>query len=214
MVEIFSAGEGEYTEKKSKFLGVVASVKSEEEAVAFLEAKKKQYHDARHNCSAWRICGASGEVTSRFSDDGEPSGTAGKPMLEVLEGAGVVNAICVVTRYFGGVLLGTGGLVRAYTESAKRALAAAQTMERRQGQRLSIATDYHGYGKIEYLLRAAEVPIVDTRYESEVILSCVVAPDQKGRLEAQIVEATSGLARLEYGEETGFAVLNGEVVFL
>ena len=214
MYEIFASGEGEYTEKKSRFISMVASVKSEEEAMAFLESKKKQYYDARHNCSAWRLCDASGEIRSRFSDDGEPSGTAGKPILEVLEGSGLVNAVCVVTRYFGGVLLGTGGLVRAYTEGAKRAVAAAKTGERRQGIFFDIETDYHGYGKVEYLLRAADVAIISIEYEAGVVLKTIVEEEQLTRLKQQFTEATAGQAVMKEGDAAGFAVIDGEVVLL
>lgn len=214
MYEILEEGFGEYTEKKSRFLGVIASVKSEEEAAAFLEAKKKHYHDARHNCSAYRICSDSGKIISRFSDDGEPSGTAGKPILDVLEGEGLVNAICVVTRYFGGVLLGTGGLVRAYTEGAKRSAAAAKKAKRMQGTCLEIETDYHGYGKIEYLLRTSDIPIISTEYGAGVTISAMVPPEGKGSLAARINEATNGLAKVKFGEERGYALLDGRVVFL
>lgn len=214
MYEIFEAGEGEYTEKKSRFIGCVVSIKSEEEALRFIEAKKKQYHDARHNCSAYIVADADGQTMSKFSDDGEPSGTAGRPMLEVLEGAGLVNAVCVVTRYFGGVLLGTGGLVRAYTESAKRAVAAARLVERRQGLPLSVRTDYNGYGRIEYLLRESNVPIIDTRYEADVVIECIVPVKEAKRLESRIVEATSGTAEMVFREETGFGVADdGTVIF-
>ena len=111
-------GESELTEKRSRFLGHLRRVESEEEAKAFILQIKKQYHDARHNCWCWRI----GDDLERFSDDGEPQGSAGKPMLEVFRREDVTNLVCVVTRYFGGVLLGTGGLSRAYAGAAKEAL--------------------------------------------------------------------------------------------
>ena len=111
-------GESELTEKRSRFLGHLRRVDSEEEAKAFILQIKKQYHDARHNCWCWRI----GDDLERFSDDGEPQGSAGKPMLEVFRREDVTNLVCVVTRYFGGVLLGTGGLSRAYAGAAKEAL--------------------------------------------------------------------------------------------
>ena len=115
------AGEAEFTEKRSSFLGHVRPVETEEAAKEFIAAMKKQYHDARHNCWCYRIQGG----PERYSDDGEPQGSAGIPMLEVFKRAEVTNVVCVVTRYFGGVLLGTGGLLRAYTKSAKDALDAA-----------------------------------------------------------------------------------------
>ncbi|MBR4474855.1 MAG: YigZ family protein [Oscillospiraceae bacterium] len=111
-------GESELTEKRSRFLGHLRRVDSGEEAKAFILQIKKQYHDARHNCWCWRI----GDDLERFSDDGEPQGSAGKPMLEVFRREDVTNLVCVVTRYFGGVLLGTGGLSRAYAGAAKEAL--------------------------------------------------------------------------------------------
>ena len=214
MYEIFEAGEGEYTEKKSRFIGCVVSVKDEDEALQFIEGKKKQYHDARHNCSAFITAEPDGKTKSRFSDDGEPSGTAGRPILEVLEGAGLVNAACVVTRYFGGVLLGTGGLVRAYTESAKQAVAAAKLIQRQQGIPLSVRTDYNGYGRIEYLLREKGVPITDTRYEADVEVECVVPIELVKQMESRIVEATSGTAEISFGKETGFGIIEGQVVWL
>lgn len=111
-------GSSELTEKRSRFLGHLRGVETEEEAKAFIQEIKKQYHDARHNCWCWRL----GDGLERFSDDGEPQGSAGKPMLEVFRREEVTNLVCVVTRYFGGVLLGTGGLSRAYSGAAKEAL--------------------------------------------------------------------------------------------
>lgn len=117
-------GETEYVEKRSRFLGHVKHVTTEDEARDFIAGMKKKYHDARHNCWCYIVPGA-----ERYSDDGEPQGTAGIPMLEVFRKAGVGEVVCVVTRYFGGVLLGTGGLLRAYTKAAKDALSAAGIVE-------------------------------------------------------------------------------------
>ena len=147
---LLSGGQGEYEEKKSRFIATVRSVQTEEEAVSFIEEMKKKYWDARHNCSAFCI-GSRGELT-RCSDDGEPSGTAGRPMLEVLLGSGVRNVAVVVTRYFGGVLLGTGGLVRAYTQAVKEGLAACEIGIMRQGTELLIEAEYNDIGKVLYLL--------------------------------------------------------------
>lgn len=129
-------GEGEYEEKKSRFIAKIVPAASEEEAVAFIDLVKKKYYDARHHCPAL-IIGRNREVT-RCSDDGEPGGTAGKPILEVMLGAEITNAVMVVTRYFGGTLLGTGGLVRAYTQAAKAALADAKTATMRYGTRITV----------------------------------------------------------------------------
>ena len=212
MMEIFSPGEGEYTEKKSRFIGELISARSGQEAAAFVEAKRKQYHDARHHCSAYVIAGSDGQAVSRFSDDGEPSGTAGKPILEVLEGQSLVNAVCVVTRYFGGVLLGTGGLVRAYTQAAKAAVDAAVLVERQQGFPLSITTDYTDYGRLEYLLRDQNIPIVDSRFEANVILECMVPVCLRDNLTSRITEATGAKALLEYKDETGFGVAGEKII--
>lgn len=152
--------QAELVEKKSRFIATIRPVSSEEEAVAFIEEMKKKYYDARHNCSAF-VIGSKGELT-RSSDDGEPSGTAGRPMLEVLTGSGIRNIAVVVTRYFGGVLLGTGGLVRAYSGAVKMALEQCETITRRYGVQMLIKTDYNGVGKIQYLLGSKDVVIQDS----------------------------------------------------
>ena len=128
---VYQGGEGEIVEKKSRFIATVKPVESEEEAVAFINEMKKKYWDARHNCSAF-VIGEHQELT-RCSDDGEPAQTAGRPMLDVLLKEGITNVAVVVTRYFGGVLLGTGGLVRAYQKAVQEGLAASQIIEKRSG---------------------------------------------------------------------------------
>ena len=147
---VYEGGEGELIEKKSRFIATVIPAESEEEALAFIEAMKKKYWNATHNCSAY-VIGEKGQL-KRCSDDGEPSGTAGRPMLEVLEGEGIRNVAVVVTRYFGGTLLGTGGLVRAYSASVKAGLASSVIITKIPGVKLKIETDYTGLGKIQYLL--------------------------------------------------------------
>ena len=127
---VYEGGEGEVVEKKSRFIATVKPVESEEEAVAFINEMKKKYWDARHNCSAF-VIGANQELT-RCSDDGEPAQTAGRPMLDVLLKEGITNVAVVVTRYFGGVLLGTGGLVRAYQKAVQEGLAASTIIEKRE----------------------------------------------------------------------------------
>ena len=139
---LLKEAQGEIEEKKSRFICVVRPVHSEQEAAAFIEEVKKKYWDARHNCSAF-VLGNRQELT-RCSDDGEPGGTAGRPMLEVLLGEGLCDVAAVVTRYFGGTLLGTGGLVRAYSGAVKEALAYAETGTMRYGMKLLIETDYNG----------------------------------------------------------------------
>ena len=135
-------GDAEYVEKRSRFLGKVRHVESEEEARAFIEAMKKQYHDARHNC--WCYLLKNGVL--RYSDDGEPQGTAGQPMLEVFNREGVTDVVCVVTRYFGGVLLGAGPLLRAYQTTAKETLNAAGVSVVRRWVELTIPCGYNLLG--------------------------------------------------------------------
>lgn len=136
--------------KRSRFIAALRPVQSEEEARAFLEEIRRKNRDARHNCSAFRI-GAPKQVLERSSDDGEPQGTAGKPMLELLKGQQLYDVCAVVTRYFGGILLGTGGLVRAYSDALKEALSTAQTAKLQEGARVRVDCDYSFSGKVRYL---------------------------------------------------------------
>lgn len=191
--------QAELVEKKSRFIATIRPVSSEEEAVAFIEEMKKKYYDARHNCSAF-VIGSKGELT-RSSDDGEPSGTAGRPMLEVLTGSGIRNIAAVVTRYFGGVLLGTGGLVRAYSGAVKMALDQCETITRRYGVQMLIKTDYNGVGKIQYLLGSKDVVIQDSVYAADVQMTVLVPIEEYDRLCKELVEATNGRVGLEEVEK-------------
>lgn len=191
-------GTGEIVEKKSRFIADVQAVSTEEEATAFVEAQKKRYWDARHHCYAY-ILGEQGQIL-RFSDDGEPSGTAGRPILEVLTGSGIRNLVLVVTRYFGGTLLGTGGLVRAYTQAAQAGLAACQTATMRYGHELTVETDYNGIGKLQYLLGQRGIPIEESTYTEQVIMVCRVPLEEKDGLLKEITEATSGAARVQVSD--------------
>ena len=146
---VYEGGTGEIVEKKSRFIANVRPVETEEEALAFIEEMKKKYWDARHNCSAY-ILGERQEQM-RCSDDGEPSQTAGKPMMDVLDGAGLTNTAVVVTRYFGGTLLGTGGLVRAYSAAVQEGLKNSRIITKYWGTELLVGTDYNGIGKLQYL---------------------------------------------------------------
>ena len=191
--------QAELVEKKSRFIATIRPVSSEEEAVAFIEEMKKKYYDARHNCSAF-VIGSKGELT-RSSDDGEPSGTAGRPMLEVLTGSGIRNIAVVVTRYFGGVLLGTGGLVRAYSGAVKMALEQCETITRLYGVQMLIKTDYNGVGKIQYLLGSKDVVIQDSVYAADVQMTVLVPIEEYDRLCKELVETTNGRVGLEEVEK-------------
>lgn len=184
----------EIVEKKSRFIADLMPVQSEEEAAAFIESIRKKYWDARHHCSAF-VIGDRGQLT-RCSDDGEPSGTAGKPMLEVLLGQEVRNAVAVVTRYFGGTLLGTGGLVRAYTQAVQAGLEASDIVTMRYGSELELITDYNGIGKVQYILGQRGLEIGNSEYTDIVTLRLMVPGELVKELEQELTEATAGRIRI------------------
>lgn len=198
---VLEGGVGEIVEKKSRFIATVRKAESEEEAAAFIEEMKKKYWDASHNCSAFVI--GRGSVT-RCSDDGEPSGTAGRPMLEVLLGEGVCNLAVVVTRYFGGTLLGTGGLVRAYGAAVKAGLAESVIVTMRYGCMLRLSTDYTDIGKIQYLLGKQGLAAQNASYTDKVSLEVVVPAEDEARLAKELTEATAGRVGLETVERRYF----------
>lgn len=194
-IMLSKGAEAELVEKKSRFIATVRPVSTEEEAVAFIDEMKKKYYDARHNCSAV-VIGSKAQLT-RSSDDGEPSGTAGRPMLEVLLGSEIRNIAVVVTRYFGGTLLGTGGLVRAYSGVVKEALEKCETVRQHYGVKLKIKTDYNGVGKIQYLLASKGIEIRDSVYAADVEMIVIVPIEEYDRLYKELVEATNARAGLE-----------------
>ena len=157
---VTTGGQAEIVEKKSRFIAQVFPVQTSEEAYADLAAVRKQYWDARHSCHAF-VIGPNNE-TAHSSDDGEPQGTAGKPILQVLTGSEIRDCLIVVTRYFGGVLLGTGGLVRAYTQAAKAGLDASEISSRQDGWLLTIRCSYEQLGKVQYLIGASSCPVTAT----------------------------------------------------
>lgn len=207
---IYQGGAGEIVEKKSRFIATVAPVRTEQEALDFIAARKKEYWDARHNCFAYII--GSHQETMRCSDDGEPAQTAGRPMLDVLLGENLYNIVVVVTRYFGGVLLGTGGLVRAYQGAVKAGLDACVLLEQCQGRMLQIATDYNGYGKVSFALQERQVPVMSSDFGAEVVLQVVVEDSLREILAREIADKTSGDAILTWGDEVSYGVHNGEVL--
>ncbi len=206
---VFQGGEGEIVEKKSRFIATIKPVETEEEAAAFINEMKKKYWDARHNCSAF-VIGPNQELT-RCSDDGEPAQTAGRPMLDVLLKEGVTNAAVVVTRYFGGVLLGTGGLVRAYQKAVQAGLMASLIIEKKEGYLLYINTDYNGIGKLQYLFLQKEISILESEYGVDVKMKVLVPLDRKNEIEKAVIEQTSGTAGLEWGDCVTYALVDKEV---
>ena len=207
---VYAGGEAEIIEKKSRFIATVKPVKSEEEAIAFIEGLKKNYWNATHNCSAY-VIGEHFQV-QRGSDDGEPSGTAGKPMLDVLLGEELHDTAVVVTRYFGGTLLGTGGLVRAYQASTKAGLEASTVITKMHGSRVSVETDYTGLGKIQYILGQRGLTILNSEYTDKVTLEVLLPEAEVKTVMAEITEGTNGQAMMEVMEECYFANVNGEML--
>ncbi len=208
--EILENGEGKIVEKKSTFIGAIASVHSEEEALSFIAEKKKEHYDARHNCFAYLI-GDKNELI-RSSDDGEPSGTAGRPMLDVLLGANVHNVCAVVTRYFGGVLLGTGGLVRAYTKATEEGLAACTLLERHEGFHLSLDIDYGLLGKVQYLLNEKNIFIAGSAYSDRVVFHVYVDEEEVESLKKELINQTNAQIKIEEIEKCSYGISEGKLI--
>ena len=205
---VYEGGEGEITVKKSRFIAAVSPAATEDEALAFIESVKKKHWNATHNCFAYVI--GEQNALARMSDDGEPGGTAGKPMLDVLLGEELCNTVVVVTRYFGGTLLGTGGLVRAYSQAVKEGLASSVIITKIRGVKLKIHTDYTGLGKIQYILAQRGIKIMDTVYTHKVELTALAAETETDSVCAAVTEGTNGQAVVEREESCWFAEINGE----
>ena len=181
--------ETEFVEKRSRFIGHVAHVTSEEAARAFVQAMKKRYHDARHNCWCYVV---REEGIVRYSDDGEPQGTAGQPMLNVFQKEQITDVVCVATRYFGGILLGAGGLVRAYTRSAKDALDAAGVSAVRRWVELSIPCGYNLFARIQQEVESAQGVVTDTEYGADVTVKALLPEEGAEDFAAHITDITAG----------------------
>lgn len=191
---IKSYSSDEFSEKRSRFIGYSKPVKTEEEAVEFINKIKKEHWDARHNCYAYSI--KNGGI-KRYSDDGEPQGTAGVPILETLNKNDIVDAVVVVTRYFGGILLGTGGLVRAYSKAAKLALEASKIITMRVCALCEIKCNYTLYGKLNTLIINSGGCVDDTVFEDNVTLKFHIPEERLGTLEKETADATSGGVNIE-----------------
>lgn len=207
---VYKGGEGEIVEKKSRFIAYVKPVDTEEEANDFIESIKKKNWDARHNCSAV-VIGENNEF-SRCSDDGEPASTAGKPMLEVLINEGIHNAAVVVTRYFGGVLLGTGGLVRAYQGAVKEGLAASVIVEKQKGAKYKITTDYNGIGKLQYIIASLNIFTINTEYTENVDIEVMVNSSMEKEFVDKVIEGTNGRVKISRLEEMSYVIVDNQVV--
>ena len=207
---VYTGGEAEIVEKKSRFIASVQPISTEDEALEFIEKIRKQHWSATHNCFAYTV-GERFEI-QRCSDDGEPSGTAGKPMLDVLLGEKIHNIVVVVTRYFGGTLLGTGGLVRAYSKATQEGISVSKIITKIHGCKLKITTDYTGLGKIQYILGQRGITVLEPVYTDKVVLEVLVPEDEERGLVDEIVEGTNGQALIEKGEECYFAKIDGEMI--
>ncbi len=200
MKKLLSPEEGIYIEKKSKFICHLFKVSDTDQIQEIIRSEKKKYFDARHHCYAY-ILGDDGK-DYKCSDDGEPSGTAGKPMLEILQREGLTDILCVVTRYFGGTLLGTGGLVRAYSESLKDAIGNSSFELESEAVISEYRYSYNFDAKIASFLREKDVKVISTEYTDSVILKIAVPLDTNEEINSQIVNITNGTAeRLSFKNE-------------
>ncbi len=207
---VHRGGTAEIEVKKSRFIATVYPVSSEREATDRLTSVRKQYRDARHNCYAFTV-GAQFEL-QRSSDDGEPSGTAGRPILELLLAEEIHDVLVVVTRYFGGTLLGTGGLIRAYTEATRQALDASTLIERRTGRRMTVHCDYGSIGRLQALAAETGLPVADTRYTDTVELDIIVPEEQEAAFYQQVAERTGAAAQVTQGKRLSYAEAEGELL--
>ena len=208
---LYEGGEGEVVEKKSRFIASTKPVSSEEEAMAFVEEIRKKYWDARHHCYAY-VIGSRGQLC-RCSDDGEPAQTAGRPMLDVLLGEEIRNVCVVVTRYFGGTLLGTGGLVRAYSAAVKEGLKESVTVKKQLGRKIKMVTDYNGIGKIQYVAGQMGILIMDTQYTDHVTVTFAVPENQAEAFLTQVTEKTAGKAVWEEEGQLFYGMAGDQMVF-
>lgn len=192
---LVSPGVGEYEEKKSRFIAHLASVSTEEEAVAFFDEIKKKYWDAKHNCTAF-VIGEDASLT-RCSDDGEPSGTAGKPILNVLLHSEIRNIACVVTRYFGGTLLGTGGLIKAYSDAVSAAVSNSVVAEEIKGIRIPFVIEYENYSKVQSELERNGVSLKDAAFTDKVSAAVEIPAEMEEEVKGILTRITCGKVKIE-----------------
>ncbi len=188
----------EFIERKSRFISTLSRVETVEEAEAFLAKIKKEFPDATHNCAAYRI---KMPLVERFFDDGEPGGTAGMPMLDVLKKEELFNVAVVVTRYFGGILLGAGGLVRAYSKGASDAVHAAGVATMEKGVRLIITCNYSFYDRLQRLLTEQEVEILNTNFGENICSEVLLKADKEEQLNHKLMDLSAGTIQIERLEE-------------
>lgn len=208
MKVLYQGGIDETVIKKSRFIGHSYPVRSAEEAQIIIEENKKKYWDATHNCYAYSI----GDRTLKCSDDGEPSRTAGMPILDVITGRGVHDCLIIVTRYFGGTLLGTGGLVSAYSEGANLALDASEILNIEDGFFAELVCSYELYGKVNYILQQENVFVEETEFTDQVTIRAFFTADRFPKIASLVTEISSGTLSFSGKRETSFAIRQGAVV--
>ncbi|MCI8513072.1 MAG: YigZ family protein [Lachnospiraceae bacterium] len=207
---VYTGGTGEIIEKKSRFIADIEPVSTEEEALAFIEKKRKQYWDARHHCFAYIV--GDNHAVMRCSDDGEPAQTAGRPMLDVLLKQELTNVCAVVTRYFGGTLLGTGGLVRAYSGAVAEGLKHTVLIEKKRARIMELTCDYNSLGKLQYLFAQMELSLLSSEYTDTVLLRVLVPAELSALFLSRVTEAVSGRFLPKAGEEVYYALAGKEVL--
>ena len=180
MITIKEHMQSEIVEKKSKFIANIYFVKSVEEAENKIKEIKKEYHDARHNCSCYRVI-EEGKIVEKQSDDGEPSGTAGGPMLNILQKKDLVNVVVIVTRYFGGILLGTGGLVRAYSDATQKAIDSAEKSKIILGVEYEVKVDYSNLEKLKYYARINNINIINIEFQNDILCTLQISNEKESK---------------------------------
>lgn len=188
-ITVSGQSSAEYTEKRSRFIAVIRHCETEHEAVSFINDIRAKHRDARHNCYAYSV---SGGAVKRFSDDGEPHGTAGKPMLDIIDGEGLCNVCAVVTRYFGGVLLGTGGLSRAYSSAASEALKAAKTVKMSLFCNMRLSVDYNRYGRLPAMIAEFGGRVISSDFADDVTVSFSLPYKKEAEFCAALTELSCG----------------------
>ena len=210
--EIYRPAGAEILVKRSRFIGETFPIKSDNEANDFIIQAKKKFFDAKHHCFAYRL--GNDENGIRLSDDKEPSGTGGRPILQVIQQNGMVNTLIIVTRYFGGTLLGTGGLSRAYRDAAKLALDNSVKFERKEGVKTVIKIPYNLYGKIENLINEKEAIILSTEYKEFVTVEFLTGEETSSALMKELSEAAAGSIDITAGSRLGYGTVEGRVIWL
>lgn len=206
---VYQGGNGEIVMKKSRFIATVCPVETEDAANEIIEGLKKKYWDAAHNCSAYII--GTGQPLMRCSDDGEPSKTAGRPMLDVLLAHELTNLCVVVTRYFGGTLLGTGGLVKAYQSATNEGLNQCRIITKELGVRYEIQTDYNLVGKIQYFIAQEQITQISSQYTDIVTLELLITPSKLPGFIKKIAELTNGSAILKESGQVYFTKIDDTI---